>query len=507
MRRLHVIGAVLAAVLLPAPTATAGACTAVGTSFEDGLDGLTVLHGSANVQRRVRLEGCRALRMAPRTVLARALAPGPQVDLAFAYRGVRPAHRTVLTLGANGMRVVDDGRGRVLVLRGRRLLGRARRAHGRAGWARLHVRIVVGGRVSLWLDGRYVGLRPRRARQEGRALFGGRSKRRGGALFLDGFTVKDVPPAPPAAAPPPSPAADASAVDQGAQLPFAPDSVWNAPLAVNAALDPSSASRVAELRRQLTLAAPWINTTAYSTPVYRVAPNQPTVRVTLDANSTALQRALEAVPLPADARPADGSDQHLVVWQPATDTMWEFFGLRRVDGAWHTRWGGRMTGVSRSPGFFSGDQSNWGATATSLPLLGGLVTLDDLARGSIDHALAMGIPQAQRGSWAWPAQRTDGGYDTHILEGARFRLDPTVNVDQMALAPLVRMLAKAAQRYGILVRDQSGAIVFYGEDPSPTGTNPWASWFGTASRADLMRQFPWQYLQALSSTTSTAVRP
>jgi hypothetical protein len=286
------------------------------------------------------------------------------------------------------------------------------------------------------------------------------------------------------------------------QRAFAARSVWNSPLPRNAQLDPASDKLVAELQRQVSLGAPWINTWSYSTPVYRVPADQPTVKVTLDVPYAPLQRAWSAVPIPRSARPAEGTDAHLVVWQRSTDTMWEFWHLRNVDGAWHARWGGRMTHVSRSPGYYTGAQRNWGATATSLPLLGGLITLDDLKRRRIDHALAMAIPEARRGSWSWPAQRTDGKSAAHIAvpEGARFRLDPALDVDRLGLPPLVAMMAHAAQRYGIVVRDQSGVVTFYGEDPSPTGRNPWSEpggWFQGKDAASLLRQFPWQHLQAL----------
>ena len=69
----------------------------------------------------------------------------------------------------------------------------------------------------------------------------------------------------------------------------------------------------------------------FSAPIYTVGPDQPTVRVVLDRNVPALQRAVDAVPIPPDARPAAGSDRHMVVWQPATDSMWEFWRMRRCD--------------------------------------------------------------------------------------------------------------------------------------------------------------------------------
>jgi hypothetical protein len=284
-----------------------------------------------------------------------------------------------------------------------------------------------------------------------------------------------------------------------ASRPFAARSIWNAALRADAPLDRASRALVADLRRQVASAPPWINTTAFSTPVYRVPRDQPRVQVKLDTSFEPLQRAWDRVPIPANARPADGSDKHLVVWQPSTDTMWEFWLLRRTDGRWHARWGGRMTQVSQSAGYYANAERDWGATATSLPLLGGLITLDDLRRGRIDHALALAVPQARRASWTWPAQRTDG-WGTRpnaVPEGTRFRLDAKLDVDAMNLPPLVRMIAKAAQRYGMVVRDQSGVVVLYGEDPTPTHSDLWTKWFGGQYPSALMQKFPWERLQAL----------
>ncbi len=75
------------------------------------------------------------------------------------------------------------------------------------------------------------------------------------------------------------------------------------------------------------------------------------------------------------------------------------------------------------------------------------------------------------------------------------------------MAPVVRMIAKAAQDYGIVLRDGAGSVTFYGEDPTPTGTNPYAGptgYFQGKSPATLMQQFPWSRLQALKTNLRTA---
>lgn len=288
-------------------------------------------------------------------------------------------------------------------------------------------------------------------------------------------------------------------------LPFAADSVWNAPLSPSAALDPNSAIDVSELSQQVAKYQPWINTTSYSSPVFTVNVGQPTVQVTLDKSSPALQASWMAVPIPATARAAAGSDEHMVVWQPSTDTMWEFWHMHLVAGSWHAAWGGTMTSVSTSPGYFT-SPSWWGATATSLPLLAGLIRPSELASGQIDHALALAIPLTRSQSFTWPAQRTDGRTSDPlaIQEGQRFRVDPTLDLSKIPMVPIVRMMAVAAQKYGIIVRDTSGSVSFYADDTAAEGLpDPYhgaGGWFGNQYVNNLLQNFPWSHLQALKDS-------
>jgi len=290
------------------------------------------------------------------------------------------------------------------------------------------------------------------------------------------------------------------------ESPFSCASVWNAPLAANAPLSPHSASYTRDLLSQVKEYGGWINTYSFSVPVYTVSRHQATVPVTLDTSGAGspdelAQAFQQGVPIPPGAKAAAGQDQHMVVWQPSTDTMWEFWHAVRVNGAWHARWGGKMTDVSANPGYFT-HPPDWGATATSLPLLGGLIGISELRSGHIDHALAMAIPHAAAGVVAFPAQRSDGNeHDPReIPEGTRFRLNPKIDLASLHLAPIVRILAEAAQRYGMIVRDQSGAVNFYAQDPTPTGSNPYYGahgFFDGLSPASIMRAFPWQDLQVV----------
>ena len=293
---------------------------------------------------------------------------------------------------------------------------------------------------------------------------------------------------------------------------FATTSIWNRPLPDDEPLDPASAT-VTRTFREIVSAnlgartGPWIQTSESSTPLYRVSADQPASRVQLDAGSwaTTLQAALEAVPIPSDARPAAGTDGHLTIWQPSTDRLWELYRARHESGGWHADFGGAIMNVSEGPGYYTplswpGALSQWGATATSLPAIAGTMLVSELQSGTIPHALAIAIPFARAGVFTWPAQRTDGisTAPTSIPEGARFRLDPSLNLDALDLPPMTRMMAEAVQRYGMIVRDQtSHAVAFYAEDPTPTGSDPYGTLFGNRYPIDLLESFPWGALQLL----------
>jgi len=134
---------------------------------------------------------------------------------------------------------------------------------------------------------------------------------------------------------------------------FSPTSFWNTPLSSTTGVDPSSSTLVKTLLGQISTYKTWINTYKCSSPVYVVPSSQPKQKVILDSNSSALSTAFASVPLPSNPKPAAGTDMQLTVWQPSTNSMWDFWVMYQKAGRWHARWGGKMTGVSNNPGYFS----------------------------------------------------------------------------------------------------------------------------------------------------------
>jgi hypothetical protein len=175
-----------------------------------------------------------------------------------------------------------------------------------------------------------------------------------------------------------------------------------------------------------------------------------------------------------------------------------------------------MTNASASPGYYDANSwlglsgTNWGATATSLPVMAGTMMVNELRAGVIPHALAINVPNPRAKVYSWPAERTDGTSTdpNSIPEGARFRLDPTLNLDALNLPPLIKAMAVAAQRYGMIVRDRTSvSLAFFAENPYPRyRINPYFGPHGLfANRWSgyFMKTFPWDHLQLLKMQLHT----
>jgi hypothetical protein len=343
---------------------------------------------------------------------------------------------------------------------------------------------------------------------------------------------------------------------------YFPSSFFCQRLAPNAPIDPDSAGMVTELRNMAYGVAPdnpvdckhavmtdnpllwtaeerrscWpltyragINYDAYAPMLYTVPAGQRRVPVLLHAGDSDLKAALlDGVPIPPEARPAGGSDGQLVIYQPSTDTMWEFWRARKdITGSWHASWGGVIPDVSQNPGHYedvvnaSGgyvERHSWGGPSSSIPNLPGLLTADQLRSGVIGHALVFSTWANHPGEWVYPAQRTDGRcrgalgeHCAGIPQGARFRLDPDFAVDGLA-NPIVRMIAQAVQDYGMVLNNTTGSgLSFYAEGwrGHPESGDPYYGPGGLfesdpAQRATtrFMREFPWEHLQMLQRGTT-----
>ncbi|HWD75966.1 MAG TPA: hypothetical protein VG371_12565 [Solirubrobacteraceae bacterium] len=323
--------------------------------------------------------------------------------------------------------------------------------------------------------------------------------------------------------------ASAAAAPPAGFRPFAPDSIWNLRLLPTAPLRPNSRTYVDWLAQSVAAHGAWLNTTNCGMPEYWASANTPTVPVRLNHPSyedPALMQAWSAVPLPRGAAPAGCSDRNFAVLQRQPSGAikeWEFWeASKSATGAWTAEWGGTIGNVLTDRGVASPLQwtdptapaptarhatYGWNVTASGMSMLGGVITNQNLESGTIDHALAMAVTSAAAREWMWPAQRTDG-YSTDpaaLPEGAHLRLSPTVNVNALPVTPLVKMLARAAQQYGIVVRDQTASSdVFYAEPPDPGQPNLVYKLLDGQSLMSALAAFPWAKLQVLNAPICTS---
>jgi hypothetical protein len=285
--------------------------------------------------------------------------------------------------------------------------------------------------------------------------------------------------------------------------PFAAASPWRTPLPASTPLDPDSSAIVANLVNQIqnSYGHASLNTTTYSSPIYTVPADQPTVNMTWDncAGESSLDpgfaAVLQNVPVPPDAITSQGTDSDIVIWQPSTDTEWEFWKMAQdpTTRSWSACWGGKITNVSQNPGIFP---YPYGTSASGLPFLSYLIRASELQAGQINHAIDLNVP-TPRNTFSWPANRTDGvdSNPTDPAEGERFRLDP--NFDTSTLPPGERIIAVALQKYGAIVTDTSGIVDIQAEDPRPIpGAQATYDQLFPGNQIHLP-DIPWNRLQAL----------
>jgi hypothetical protein len=290
---------------------------------------------------------------------------------------------------------------------------------------------------------------------------------------------------------------------------FSAQSFFNEPLPAAAPRAPESAQLVASFVRQVQAhyGHAVINTTEWSAPVYTVAADAPTTAVVPQNVTcprgedvfTPFAQAVSAVPIPAGAQAAEGTDEDMVVWQPSSGREWELWRAQREDGQWTACWGGEFENARASDGVFP---APLGVSASGLSILAGQIHLEELQQGQIQHALEVSLPDTAPG-FVWPANRDDG--ESHaadaIREGTRFRLKPSLDLAALNLNPVALAVATAVQRYGLIVSDTAGAVALTAQDPSPLlregKPNPYAALLGS-NPYGVLEAIPWDQLEVVS---------
>ena len=146
--------------------------------------------------------------------------------------------------------------------------------------------------------------------------------------------------------------------------------------------------------------------------------------------------------------PTYGVDMHYVAIDEGRHLMWELGSARAWFGRWEADYGARWR-------LDSLDYGHGSTTGSGLPLMPGVISYDEVARGRIDHVVLAGSPVSAPGRWIWPARKTDGRSTDPDAppQGAWFRL--RADADLSKLGPQARVVAEGLQRYGAILSDTS----------------------------------------------------
>lgn len=293
---------------------------------------------------------------------------------------------------------------------------------------------------------------------------------------------------------------------------FMSTSFWYKPIPTTVTLHSNSANYVKEFIRQKQkyYNNVNINTYSYSSPMYVASSSTPTVKVGYNDcqhkgwADTTFMSMVSAVPIPAAAKQASGTDGEMTIYQPSTKSIWELWIAKKDStGKWIACWGGKLPSTTYSQGIF---QKNYGTTATGLPFLGGQITAEELTRGEIKHVMGIALVEVEKaGIFSWPANRSDGynpyNAPNRIPEGLRFRLNPSVNVDALPMSRAGKIIAKAAQKYGFVVWDKAGSISIRAQNADSYKAlgkaDPYPALYGYKPSYQVLAGFPWDKLQFL----------
>ena len=184
-------------------------------------------------------------------------------------------------------------------------------------------------------------------------------------------------------------------------------------------------------------------------------PSDPAYAVQASATSGQQAFAGKLVNIPAGTVPGESNDKHLTVIDQMADTETDLGAAAFSNGVWSC-YSGAVSPIGAVQETSPGD-----ANAAAVALQGGLVTPSDIASGFINHALVVSCGGLGPAPCPYPA-RTDVGYTgpTKITLGSWLRANPAATIPA-TLSAFERMLATAAQQFGIFPRDTSGSTAIF----------------------------------------------
>lgn len=289
--------------------------------------------------------------------------------------------------------------------------------------------------------------------------------------------------------------------------PYSNTSPWNTPISSIPTYDPKSTEYITALSGYF-----GSDPTQYTFPVYEVSSTTPLKivkisgtfsNVTENGSKLVNQKGgTVSVPIPTNALAAKGSDAQIIIWKTDSGDEWGFWkAFPNSDGTWsatngyhyNTNW----TGVPPK-GFIS--------RGGGLPYLAGLIRPWEITQGRIDHAIAFAYDYPTN-EYIYPATKSDGnGIYPDMPEGTKLQLDPKLteaDFDRWGLSTAGKIIARALQKYGMIIIDRSGHPKIYAEYEN---TAKWNSQI-TAKTVSTIPYSSFKVISLSSSQSTATVLP
>ena len=149
-----------------------------------------------------------------------------------------------------------------------------------------------------------------------------------------------------------------------------------------------------------------------------------------------------------------GSDRHVIMVQQTVCKLWEIYATQQVGGYPATSWRGYSGAIFDLRSNALRPDTWTSADAAGLPILAGLVRVEEADQGYIHHAFRF-TTQPSHNSYLWPGRHRAGGSNTAFPPmGIRVRLRGDFPIQ--SYAPRIQAILRAMKKYGMLLGDNGG---------------------------------------------------
>jgi hypothetical protein len=243
-------------------------------------------------------------------------------------------------------------------------------------------------------------------------------------------------------------------VDNGAAGPqlggcpvFPADNAWNQDVS-GLPVSPASATYIASISSggDAFLHPDFGADPTYGIPFVVVPASQPAVPITFVEYGDESDPG--PYPIPAGAPVESGSDHHVLVLQQGACKLYELYHGAYTGPGWNAGSGAvwdLRSNALRTLGWTSAD-------AAGLPILPGLARYDEVASGTISHALRFTVAQSQSG-YILPATHAAGSTSDPSFPPMGLRLRLRAGYDISGFTGHSRVILEALRRYGMIVAD------------------------------------------------------